>query len=177
MEEYQRGLHDAWDIAKKMMAPPELGGFHLRELVEIFGSIDGILMDYVFTQCSIEECMRKIRRYEEKQDRIKRESCKYFYYDDNRIASCSNPEFEDAENCIPNCIYYEPKQLNEDIKAGDEIIFVPSNIRTVVTKVETGCYTCLNGINYLKKHCKKTGIHFNEIDEVWRKLREGDSQK
>ena len=109
VEEYQRGLHDAWDIAKKIILPLEDGGISTDAIINIFGGSDSSVINRIFKDSSIDECLRKIRRYEAEQDKIKRSNCIYCYGD----MLCSNPEFEDAEICISNCKYFKEKDSQE----------------------------------------------------------------
>lgn len=66
--EYQRGLEDAWECARRLLFNVEDGGMSTSELCEIFhryGSYS-ILKDY-----SVQEVMKRIEEYEKQKDAIK----------------------------------------------------------------------------------------------------------
>lgn len=66
--EYQRGLEDAWECARRLLFTVEDGGMSTSELCEIFhryGSYS-ILKDY-----SVQEVMKRIEEYEKQKDAIK----------------------------------------------------------------------------------------------------------
>ena len=58
-----------------------------------------------------------------------------------------------------------------EVVVGDEIIFVPTNSKSVVTKIDD-LYRCLDGVGYPKEDCKKTGRHFVEIEKVLDRMEE-----
>ncbi len=66
--EYQRGLNDAWDAAKKLGLSSENGGMKASAIREIF---DGAFPLDVFMNYTAKEAIDKIKAYEDKQkDRI-----------------------------------------------------------------------------------------------------------
>ena len=65
--DYQRGLDDAWEAARKICNEPEDGGLPAGAVVELFGRNGPIL------GCSAQNAINKIKAYEEQQksDEIK----------------------------------------------------------------------------------------------------------
>lgn len=63
--EYQRGLDDAWEAARKIMLTPEEGGISFRDLSEIFGCNSA---HNCFKYLSASEAIAKLKAYEEKQN-------------------------------------------------------------------------------------------------------------
>lgn len=58
---YENGLHDAWEIAKKIEC---MDGYNGDELLEIFGTDD---IESIFKKHTISEVLEKIRAYEEQK--------------------------------------------------------------------------------------------------------------
>ena len=65
--EYQQGLDDAWNAARKICNEPEDGGLPASAVVELFGRNGSIL------GCSAQNAINKLKAYEERQkaDEIK----------------------------------------------------------------------------------------------------------
>ena len=65
--EYQQGLDDAWNAARKICNEPEDGGLPASTVVELFGRNGSIL------GCSAQNAINKLKAYEEQQksDEIK----------------------------------------------------------------------------------------------------------
>ena len=61
MIEYQQGLNDAWEAARKICNEPEDGGLPAGAVVELFGRNGPIL------GCSAQNAINKIKAYEEQQ--------------------------------------------------------------------------------------------------------------
>lgn len=60
-EAYNRGLNDAWELAKKIVLPDHLGGYTVDELKDIFGKGSfAPLMDTLTAQ----EALAKVKEYE-----------------------------------------------------------------------------------------------------------------
>jgi hypothetical protein len=59
--EYQQGLNDAWEAARKICNEPEDGGLPAVAVVELFGRNGPIL------GCSAQNAINKIKAYEEQQ--------------------------------------------------------------------------------------------------------------
>lgn len=59
--EYQQGLDDAWEAARKICNEPEDGGLPASAVVELFGRNGSIL------GCSAQNAINKIKAYEEQQ--------------------------------------------------------------------------------------------------------------
>lgn len=67
-ESYNRGLNDAWELAKKIVLPDHLGGYTVDELKDIFGkNTFAPLMDTLTAQ----EALAKVKAYEEECNKIK----------------------------------------------------------------------------------------------------------
>lgn len=67
-ESYNRGLNDAWELAKKIVLPDHLGGYTVDELKDIFGKNTFAPLMNTFTP---QEALAKVKAYEEEQDEIK----------------------------------------------------------------------------------------------------------
>ena len=63
-EAYQKGLDDAWEVARKIVLSPDEGGTSLPDLLAIFGNGS---MQRVFRNYSASEAIEKLKAYEEKQ--------------------------------------------------------------------------------------------------------------
>ena len=64
-EAYQRGLDDAWEVAKKVVLNPDDGGLSILELNEIFNCAT---IQQVFRKYTLSEVIAKLKAYEEKQN-------------------------------------------------------------------------------------------------------------
>ncbi len=62
--EYQRGLEDAWEAARKIALGLNDGGFSTHYLKEVFGSIS---FQYAFKNYSASEAIEKLKAYEEQK--------------------------------------------------------------------------------------------------------------
>lgn len=69
--EYERGLNDAWECARKFVLSKTCGGLELYEIEKIFdtGNYLEIIKDF-----SASECIAKIKEYEEKQKQVTRQT-------------------------------------------------------------------------------------------------------
>lgn len=67
-EAYNKGLNDAWELAKKIVSNPGEGGFSVKELINIF---ETSLMKNVFNEYSAQEAIEIIEAYEKEQAEIK----------------------------------------------------------------------------------------------------------
>ena len=61
---YNKGLEDAWELAKKIVESPSNGGYTTNELVKIFGIVDGPVFDAYTPQ----EALAKVKEYEERNE-------------------------------------------------------------------------------------------------------------
>lgn len=59
-ELYNKGLNDAWELAKKIVESPNKGGYKADELAEIFGISDKPVLDAYTPQ----EALAKVKEYE-----------------------------------------------------------------------------------------------------------------
>lgn len=67
-ESYNRGLNDAWELAKKIVINSDDGGYTANELEEMFRTI---FPDEVFADFSPQEALAKVKAYEEERNEIK----------------------------------------------------------------------------------------------------------
>lgn len=63
-EAYNRGLNDAWNLAKKIVLPEDKGGYTADELEDIFGKS-------AFTTLTAQEALAKVKAYGEECNEIK----------------------------------------------------------------------------------------------------------
>ena len=120
-ESYNRGLNDAWELARKIVLPDHLGGYTVDKLKDIF---DKNTFAPLMNTLTPQEALAKVKTYEEERSRI---------------------------------------------KVGDVVKFKDGCIESIVTKVDGytiyklfksgDCNSCD------KKDLKKTGKHFDSIDE------------
>ena len=68
MKAYNKGLKDAWELAKKIASNPSEGGFSIKELIKIFESS---LIKDIFKKYSAQEALVKLEAYENEQADIK----------------------------------------------------------------------------------------------------------
>lgn len=61
---YQRGLNDVWECARKIACDPDYGGYSSEALMKMFNSTS---LYYIFEHFSAQECIAKIKKYEETQ--------------------------------------------------------------------------------------------------------------
>lgn len=61
-EAYNKGLDDAWELAKKIVLPDHLGGYTVDELKDIFGKNTFASLMNTFTP---QEALAKVKAYEE----------------------------------------------------------------------------------------------------------------
>lgn len=67
-EAYNRGLNDAWELAKKIVLPDHLGGYTVNELKDIFGKNTFASLMNTFTP---QEALAKVKAYGEECNEIK----------------------------------------------------------------------------------------------------------
>lgn len=67
-EAYNKGLEDAWELAKKIVLPDHLGGYTVDELKDIFGKNTFASLMNTF---SPQEALAKVKAYEEEHNEIK----------------------------------------------------------------------------------------------------------
>lgn len=66
-EAYNKGLSDAWELAKKIVGSPSNGGYTANELVKIFGIVNEPMLDAYTPQ----EALAKVKAYTEERNNIK----------------------------------------------------------------------------------------------------------
>lgn len=67
-ESYNRGLNDAWELAKKIVLPDHLGGYTVDELKDIF---DKNTFSPLMNTLTPQEALAKVKTYEEERNEIK----------------------------------------------------------------------------------------------------------
>lgn len=67
-ENYQKGLDDAWECARKINCTLNDGGIKYNELYDIFGMIN---QHIIMHQFSASEALEKIKSYEEEQNKVR----------------------------------------------------------------------------------------------------------
>ena len=154
---YQRGLNDAWDATRKIDTNRDLENY-------VFGED----LEHGFINISVSEAIAKIKEYEKKQIKKSCGTCKK----NNKCLSITG--------C---CDEYEPKQTDDEIKVGDEVIsdaFDDKGIVTYITKDGVNCVSIiLSGSSMMKvklSGLRKTGRHFPQIAEVLDQMKEGEQE-
>ena len=108
--EYQRGLDDAWEVARRIALNSNDGGLSIEELDEIFGCYT---LQQVFRQYSAQQTIEKIKDYEEqktdgeikvgnermKAKIVKNEDCAFLYW---TCGNCNSLVLE-HDNFCSNC--------------------------------------------------------------------------
>jgi hypothetical protein len=107
--EYDLGLNDAWECARKMMLSDEDGGIALSDIQKIFSMTPYSAMK----SFSASEAIAKLKEYEEKQKR-NCDTCKY-----------GGHTLQDLKKCVycDGSYYWTPKKmtLDEAIKHCEEV--------------------------------------------------------
>ena len=67
-ESYNKGLNDAWELAKKIAVLEDDGGYSCEELENIFGHVATASVLKVFTP---QEALAKVKAYEDERNEIK----------------------------------------------------------------------------------------------------------
>lgn len=133
--EYERGLNDAWECARKLILNKACGGLELDEIKKIFRNYK--YPDEVIRTFSASECMAKIKEY-------------------------------------------EGNQKADEIRVGDEVDH--DGLKCVVVKVWQDCICTISQVgttpSYTDKSVlKKTGRHFDAIEELINQMRGGTSEE
>ena len=118
--DYQKGLDDAWEAARRISILESDGGYSWKEMKSIFGT-DSASEIYVLHTAT--EAINKIKAYEEKQ------------------------------------------KADDEIKVGDEVIYIEHKFIVFATETEEH-YASLFDVNgrhasASQSKCKKTGRHFD----------------
>jgi hypothetical protein len=64
-ESYNKGLNDAWELAKKIEISSYDGGYTGKELMEMFGTIS---FNKIFADLTPQEALTKVKQYEERNE-------------------------------------------------------------------------------------------------------------
>ena len=193
--DYQRGLEDAWKVAKRIVCEVERGGLKDDELQLIFNTryTDSVLENY-----SPSVAIEKIKMYEEqKKDEVKV---------GNRVRTIKDID-KDGHSLFPvgtigviskiddNGVY--PYRIDayddfwwysrdmfevikdDEINVGDEVYILDRNHPYIVTSVDSLGYISFFSQNGKwggehKSKLKKTGRHFPQIAEVLKQMQEAD---
>ena len=129
---YQKGLEDAWEAARRIVACPEQGGLDMSEIKEVFGFNVPDVGD-LFATITAEEAIAKLKAYD-KQNSIN-----------------VGDEVENTETLQKGVVYeVVPDQVTGFYLAGRQVHFC-----------------------WLKSEVRKTGRHFDEVDRLLERMREG----
>jgi hypothetical protein len=122
-EVYNKGLNDAWELAKKIVISEEDGGYSLEELRNIFGYGDFESILKVFT---LQEAHAKVKAYEERNEiqkgdvvRLKGLSCKAIVTRVTKTNMCLL--FKDG-GCSLGCYKEDFKKTGEHFDSIDEFM-------------------------------------------------------
>lgn len=63
-EDYNRGLNDAWELARKIVDTSDRGGYTIGVLNDIFGTAS---LDYIASRFTVQEALAKVEEYEKKK--------------------------------------------------------------------------------------------------------------
>ena len=63
-DDYERGLNDAWELARKIGGSVDLGGYNCAQMYEIFNSSNTCT---IFDKYSCQEALAKVQEYEKKK--------------------------------------------------------------------------------------------------------------
>ena len=160
-EEYNKGLNEAWECAKKLCQSEKYGGLQ-EHCAEIFDRKDTFdVFDY-----SASEAIAKIKEYEEKQTEKSCGTCVH----DVEI-------HEDFCKYCRHCVDYSKYKSNQtdDIKVGDEVIVQVDRIGFVTgfdVLFDRVYVTTKDGWSdaFGRSFVKKTGRHFDAIPEVLKQM-------
>ena len=75
---YEKGLADAWELARKIAADVKEGGFSCDDLKEMFG---GYMSSLILSKNTYEQALAKIEAYEKEKSEIKVGDVVEFYYE------------------------------------------------------------------------------------------------
>jgi hypothetical protein len=64
-ESYNKGLNDAWELAGKILIDSDDGGYTIKELEKIFGTV---FPGAVFADLTPQEALAKVKEYEERNE-------------------------------------------------------------------------------------------------------------
>ena len=126
--QYQQGLNDAWECARKIAWEMARGNSSIRnDLIELFLTDD---LEYIVKNFTASEAIAKIKEYEEKQTE---KSC---YTCDNFI-----DDFGCAYECDKNMSEWTPKQTENDCEYRE----------ICLTDGTLACRKCQNKSNFRQK--------------------------
>ena len=185
VEEYNKGLNEAWECAKKLCQSEKYGGLQ-EHCAEIFGREDVFdVFDY-----SASECIEKLMAYQKRKiycNHTTEEIAKSFIKDVSAVKD-QLPEHncEDCKrikdpifygHCVGECDY---AKQTEDIKVGDEVIVQVDRIGFVTgfdVLFDRVYVTTKDGWSdaFGRSFVKKTGRHFDEIEKVLEQMK-GDQE-
>ena len=178
-ESYKKGLEDAWECARKMY-----------QFTSDNEQICEVLFDMRFNEfictTSPSEAMTALEEYEKKQAADKEKKLEYLAdFCDSHGCYTGCPLATDRFHCGRGSSWhkdtisefdsnnidlaYQIAKEYEEIKVGDEVIH--NTEKYVVVAISNGSYFCLRRDGkflgeYFKSGLKKTGEHFNQIEEI-----------
>ena len=126
-ELYNKGLNDAWELAKKIVEDSDKGGYTVEELAKIFGTG---LPHRVFATFTSQEAFAKAKEYEERNeirvgDEIKLESGRLgiVTYADETSASALLKDGRSVAFCVEFCSktgkHYDIESILNGLRGGD----------------------------------------------------------
>ena len=174
VEEYNKGLNEAWECAKKLCQSEKYGGFQ-EHCAEIFGREDVFdVFDY-----SASQCIEKVKAYQKRKiysNHTTEEIAESFIKDVSAVKDqlpehikkcCYTCKYSRANNNDNICKYYkecltddkkegvygfayskyEPKQTDDEIKVGYEVYNVDPENKRIVTAIDgdKAIQLCSNG--------------------------------
>lgn len=131
--DYECGLNDAWECARKMMLSDEDGGIALSDILKIFG-----MTQYsAIKRFSASEAIAKIKEYEEKQkqEEIGCKTCAYSEHGEDGFfkchakGDCLNHEKWTPKMTIDEAITYGKEQL--EVFGGEHREFIEIAIKAL----------------------------------------------
>lgn len=132
-EAYNKGLNDAWELARKIVLPESEGGMKIDELKNIFKNHRYFDINDILKRYTPQEALAKLEAYEKEQNEVKIGDI--IAIDDDRVVvtkvnkceSCTTIYGFKENGC---CIFYSDKQFK---KTGTHI-----DIQKILNKLKEG---------------------------------------
>lgn len=181
-DEYKRGLIDAWNCARVIVLPPELGGvsYHTLELMYGKHNCYSDIKQEIF-KLTPEEAIKKQKRYEVETDSNKQD-CWNCTHKHEQCEEC-RWEYDDSDEVGTDTEMFYPTKDKEPVKfrVGDEVSEHYSGLTGVVTRVvedSDRIYVTWadgsSGVQYDKNDFELTGKHYPLTSCLLRQLRGDD---
>jgi len=136
VEEYNKGLNEAWEVARKIEHPKG----YFCNIKEVFGEESAFS---VLLNMTASEAIQKIKDYEEKQTEKSCKTCNNF----TKEFGCDG-DYEFLCECIDNSYkHWTPKQTEDEIKVGYEVYNLDPENKRIVTAIDgdKAIQLCSNG--------------------------------